>query len=347
MKKRRLQVLWLTVGIVTVLLVFLSLISGFLEKWLWMRELGYQAIFWRIWLTKWSLFVVSFLCVFVYLSINFRLMNKTPLDNPWRALRQVHGGQMGESVPLHRVPWTLSYLLISGFVAVMFALTFYPQWDAYLRFRWGGATGIADPVFHADTGFYLFQLPFYKLIQDGLLMLAFLTAALIFGAYLLTGAFRLTSPHRVQAERRTVAHLSVLVAVFFAVWAWGYYLDRYELMYSTQGVVYGVGYTAYHMTRISLWIMLVASIALALATLVNVFVPRFVALVAAVGGYFLLYFVVLIVLPVLVQKFWVEPSELELETPYLKNNIEFTRKAFQLDQIEEKQYPAPDGSDPE
>ncbi len=339
-KRRRTRVLWLLAGGIIALIVFLSLISGFLEKWLWMRQLGYRAIFWRIWLIKWSLFIVSFLCVFAYLAINFRLMRRTSLEHAWTAIRRVRGAQAPAEDSLRHVPWTLGYLLVSAVIAVVFALTFYPQWDAYIRFHWGEATGTTDPIFHADTGFYLFQLPFYKLIQGGLLMLAFLTAAIISGAYVLTGAFQLTSAHKLQAERRTVAHLSILVAVFFAVWAWGYYLDRYELMYSTQGVVYGVGYTAYHMTRISLWIMLVASIALAVATLVNVFVPRFMALVAVVGGYFLLYFVVLIALPALVQKFWVEPSELEFETPYLEHNIDFTRKAFQLDKIEEKQYPS-------
>ena len=35
-----------------------------------------------------------------------------------------------------------------------------------------------------------------------------------------------------------------------------------------------------------------------------------------------------------------QPSELALETPYLKNYIAFTRKAFQLDKIQKTSYPA-------
>jgi uncharacterized membrane protein (UPF0182 family) len=222
----------------------------------------------------------------------------------------------------------------------MFGLGFYPEWDKYLRFRWGESTGAIDPIFHVDAGFYLFQLPFYKLVQDSLVLLAFITAVLISGVYAWSGSFQVTPERRLRAERRTVGHLSVLVAVFFAAWAWGYYLDRYYLMYSTQGVVYGVGYTAYHVTRICLWIMLLASVGLAIATLLNIFMRRFGALVAMVAGYFVLYFILLIILPAAVQKFWVEPSELEREAPYLKHNIDFTRKAFQLDKIEEKRYPA-------
>jgi uncharacterized membrane protein (UPF0182 family) len=342
-RHRLIKVLWLSAAIVFAVLIFLSLISGFLQKWLWMRQLGYQAIFWRIWFIKWSLFIVSFLCVFVYLVVNFRLVKGMPpkqlrvpvsVNSNMRVSRYTSGQQVSPAI------WTISYVLLSGFIALMFALSFYPKWDEYLRFRWGGATGITDPIYHTDVGFYLFRLGFYKLLEESLLALAFLAVVLISVTYIWSGAFRVVATRRVQVERRTVGHLSVLVAVFFAVWAWGYYLDRYELMYSTMGVVYGVGYTAYHVTRVCLWIMFFASIGLAVATLVNLFVRKFMALVSIVAGYFILYFIVLIILPALVQKYWVEPSELERETPYLKHNIGFTRKAFQLDRIEEKRYPS-------
>ncbi|MEJ2701195.1 MAG: UPF0182 family protein [Sedimentisphaerales bacterium] len=339
-RRRLVQALWLSVGAVIVLIVFLTLISGFLQKWLWMREVGYKAIFWRIWFIKWSLLIVSFACVFAYLAVNFRLVKGMPPSAMWTGVRRA-----GEVRELNRPPispalWTLSYLVVSGFIALMFALFFYPEWDTYLRFHYGGSTGIADPIFHADVGFYLFRLPFYKLVQDSLVVLAFLTVVLISGAYVWAGAFRPDETRRLYVERRTVAHLSVLVAIFFFAWAWGYYLDRYDLMYSTEGVVYGVGYTAYHVTRICLWIMLLASIGLAVVTLLNIFLRKFIALVAAVTCYFLLYFVLLMILPGVVQKFRVVPSELELETPFLTHNIEFTRKAFALDRIEEKHYPA-------
>jgi uncharacterized membrane protein (UPF0182 family) len=101
-----------------------------------------------------------------------------------------------------------------------------------------------------------------------------------------------------------------------------------------------VGYTVYHVTRVSLWVMFFASFALAFLILFNLLKRRLKTLLLGVGGYFVLYFVVITLLPGLVQKFEVEPSELELETPYLKHNIDFTRKAFQLDQIEVRAYPA-------
>ena len=128
----------------------------------------------------------------------------------------------------------------------------------------------------------------------------------------------------------------MLVANF----GWGFYLDHYELVYSTLGVVYGAGYAADHVTRVALWFMVgVSAVACALLIL-NFFRPRLKdvgcwsrSVRGSVGHRGVL-------LPFVFQKFVVQPSELALETPYLKNYIDFTRKAFQLDKIQETSYPA-------
>jgi uncharacterized membrane protein (UPF0182 family) len=58
------------------------------------------------------------------------------------------------------------------------------------------------------------------------------------------------------------------------------------------------------------------------------------------GGYAVIYFLSLVILPAAVQSFVVEPNELELETPFLRHNIGFTREAFQLDRVDERSYGA-------
>jgi hypothetical protein len=132
----------------------------------------------------------------------------------------------------------------------------------------------------------------------------------------------------------------VLLFILVANWGWGLYLDHYNLVYSTLGVVYGAGDTADHVTRIALWIMVgVSAVGCALLAL-NFFRPRFWALLAGCGVYVGLYVIGILLLPVVFQKFFVQPSELALETPYLKNYIEFTRNAYQLDAIQETAYPA-------
>jgi uncharacterized membrane protein (UPF0182 family) len=138
----------------------------------------------------------------------------------------------------------------------------------------------------------------------------------------------------------TVRHLSILFLVLVCSWGWGFYLDHYELLYSTQGVVYGAGYTADHVTRIAFWIMASAATALCALLVLNAFRPRFRAVVLGCGLYVGLYFIAVWLAPALFQRFMVQPNELARETPYLKNNIEFTRKAYGLDAIHETSYPA-------
>jgi hypothetical protein len=48
-------------------------------------------------------------------------------------------------------------------------------------------------------------------------------------------------------------------------------------------------------------------------------------------------------LPVLFQRFFVKPSELQLETPYIQRNITLTREAYNLRQITVKPFPAEQG----
>ena len=339
--QKKARVIFLTlIGVAIVLLIFLSMTSGLIQQWLWMRQVGYLDIFWRLLSVKWSLWGLAFLAVFFYAWVNFRFAATITAAFP----RTADGDstliyiKADQGIPPRFLK--TAGVVISIVIALIFAFVFYPAWDTYLRFHWGGTVGQLDPIFSKDIGFYLFRLPFYELIQNSLMSMTFITLLIVLIAYSYFGAFRFSRGEILQRNWKVIGHLSLLFIFLISVWGWGYYLDRFELLYSTTGVVYGVGYTAYNVSRITLWIMLFASIILAVVIAASFFTRRFGMLLISAVGYFVLYFAIIIVLPGLVQKFKVQPSELELETPYLKHNIEFTRKAFQLDQIEETTYPA-------
>ena len=80
--------------------------------------------------------------------------------------------------------------------------------------------------------------------------------------------------------------------------------------------------------------------ALCALLVLNIFRPRFRTIAIGSGIYVGLYFIAVWLAPALFQRFMVQPNELARETPYLKNNIEFTRKAYSLDTIQETSYPA-------
>jgi uncharacterized membrane protein (UPF0182 family) len=332
--------LWLLLIVVLLAIAGLSAISAWIQEWLWMKQMDYVQVFWRILSTKFALASLAALAAILYLWLNLRFAIT--------AIFRLRGSSVGSDMVIYTrqglrisafVTKALA-LLGSAFVGIVFALTFYSQWDLFLRFEWGGAFGQADPIYGRDIGFYLFRLPFYELLHNSLSGLALVTLGAVAAAYGYFSVFRPRQLQRIDVDRTVLGHLSVLLALFTICWAWGFYLDRFELLYSTRGVVYGVGWTAFHFERPGLWVMLCAALAL------GVFVPwcalkrRLVPILSGIGIYFILYFLVLVLIPGLVQKYQVEPSELELETPYLKHNIDFTRKAFQLDKITEKAYPA-------
>jgi uncharacterized protein len=329
------RILGLLLLAVILALFFLSLLTGKLVEWLWMKELGYENIFWELLAIRLGWFGLAFVLVFIYFwgNLLLALRNSLTSEEEQRILMLEGGGR------ITRKGARIITLAFSCMLALIFASVFYSQWDTYLRFRWGGPFGLSDPIFGMDVGFYLFRLPFYELIQTSVTGLTFTVFLMILIAYLFLGVVRWGGGSPRGKNWTATVHGSVLFVLFVANWMWGYYLDRFELLYSTLGVVYGVGYTAFHVTRISLWVMLFASLSLILWILWNLWRRQGKRILLGVGGYFLLHFIVITVLPAAVQKFTVEPSELELETPYLKHNIDFTRRAFQLDPIEVKTYP--------
>ena len=161
-----------------------------------------------------------------------------------------------------------------------------------------------------------------------------------------TSAFCVSPARRtIETANRAVQHLSILLFILAGAFGWGYYLDRFELLYSTTGVVYGVGYTAAHVTLLALWAMIGVSAAACILLVFNFFRPRWKAMGIGLVSYVALYIIGIMLIPALFQKFVVQPNELSLETPYLKNYIEFTRKAYKLDAIQETAYPGIGGSD--
>jgi uncharacterized membrane protein (UPF0182 family) len=320
------------IPIVLLLGVALITIPALLQKWLWMSQLNYAGIFWTILSVKWGLTVIGFLAAFLFLWINLRYaINRTFAQGPARVV---------QDIPVTRHAFTRLALLATVVIAAVFASGLYTQWDTYLRFQYGGSFGAADPVFGRDLGFYLFHLPFYQLLQSSLVFLLSITLMAVIVQYAYFGFLRLNGPQTASAQKEPIQHVSIVLLILAAASGWGFYLDRFKLLYSTMGAVYGVGYTADHVTIAALWCMIAVSATACALLVANLFRPRWKPMAMGIGIFAVSYVVSVTVVPLLFQKFVVQPNELGLETPYLKSYIDFTRKAYHLDAIQETAYPA-------
>jgi uncharacterized membrane protein (UPF0182 family) len=337
--------LQLLVPAVILLFILIGLVTGYLQKWLWMRQLHYTGIFWTLLSVQWSMFAAAFVIVFLFMWINLRQALRYSGATGDRKMRRpvTSRGQEAARLRHDQIEFELSHslmqsgIIIASLLVAWFAAeVFFSQWDSFLRFRYGGSFGVADPLFGIDVGFYVFRLPFYQMLQTSALMLTIVTMLWGGGIYLLKAGLS----GMVAWRRHAASHLSVLLFIMTAILGWGFWLDHYELVYSTMGVVYGAGFTADHFTRFALWVMVVVSAVACAALAFNVLRPRLRLLATGVCVYVAIYAVGVFLVPALFQQFVVVPSELAFETPFLKNYIAFTRKAYDLDTIQETSYPA-------
>jgi len=317
--------------------VFIALIAAprFVQQWLWMRQMDYSTIFWTLVFVRAGLSFLTFALAFLFMWLNARQISR---NNFGRAAPGA-GAKSTRAALVGQIVGRSSLLMMAG-IAVLFAAGMYTQWDTFLRFRYGGSFSLADPVFGLDLGFYLFRLPWYELLQQNLVFLTLVTIVLVGALYAGSGLLPSMGKPPAVAGTRAAKHASLLAFVLMAAIGWGYYLDRFDLLYSTRGVVYGAGYTADHVMLPALWAMLFVSALACLLLAYNFYKPSWRVLAAGSVSYAAFYVIALMAVPALFQKFLVQPNELKLETPYLKNYIAFTRKAYGLDAIQETAYPA-------
>ncbi len=252
-----------------------------------------------------------------------------------------HGAEFafagGESMP-DLVP--VGGWVIAGF-AVLLALgvagAVSGAWETLLlwvnRVPFSTTSSVVDPIFGKDISFFLFELPFYRLVQElanGILLAALAVAG---ARYLLA----ITRGGEVFITRVRV-HLAILAGLYLLSVALGYQLDKYELVYSHAGVATGVSYTDAH-ARFLAYDVLTFLSGLAGALLVAGAFTRWMwPLGVIVGVWFAASIVLGSVYPEAIQRFTVDPNTYAQEQPYIANNIAMTRMAFGLDQWNTQQY---------
>ncbi len=316
--------------------VFLSFLSGTLVEWLWMDNLGFFTIFSRTILLKAAVFTVAFAFIFLFSWTNIEAAVRFSL----RKEELFIVGYQNTVISLQKA----RLIAIGGVLifSVLFALVLMNQWNTLLEYLWREPVHRTDPIYHLDLMFYLFKLPFYNLVQNSLASLFLIALVTVLLIYFSLEKIPLESAMLISIDRPVLTHIAVLSILFVVTLGAGYLLDRYDLLFSTRGVVSGMGYVDYHLVRTSLLVMFFASLALAAAIALTAYLKRIGYLVFAFGTFILLALFSLGILPAFMQKFIVRPNELDLEKPFLEHNISMTRKAYGLDRIHERSYSAAD-----
>jgi uncharacterized protein len=311
-------------------------VAGIYTNWLWFQNLGYQTVFSTVLVTKVMLGFTAGLIAAAVIWLNFKLALRLSPEPPRGERLFTIRGERIAAPDFARLAGRLGLpaaLALGAFVGTLA----WGEWDIFLRFRHQAPFGEADPIFGRDIGFYFFTLPLLEVVARLLLILVIVSligAALIYMAR----AANTFSEWRTQFafERGPRAHLLSLVAALFLVLAWQAYLEMPNLLYSARGPVAGVSYTDLNAALPLLYAQVGVAVIVAALAAASMWRSKSRLLWAGVGAY-LLVLAGSWLYPGIVQRFSVAPNELQKETPYIEHNIAATRKAFGLNQVEERE----------
>lgn len=325
---------WLRRGVLLLLwgglgILAITALASFYVDLAWFAELNALPVLWTRVFARWGLGLGAFVFALAVVGVNIRAC--------WRGADPAWA-------------WAIA-LGLSGCLAWFLS----QHWFTLLLWLHQVPVGESDPIFNRDLGFFLFSLPFWEKLQHwcfNLVLLTLVAVALIYFVELGLSEQRLTLALSLFAQR----HLLILGGALFLLRAWGHWLERYKLLYSTRGVVFGAGFTDVHatlpattlmsgvafLTALGFWALARQGIRLNLPLFKSWCPPWGSSLLAPAllwGAYLGFGLLTTRLYPHLVQTFLVTPNELELERPYLEHNIRFTRAGFGLTQVEVKPFP--------
>lgn len=314
-----------TALIIAVLIVALFTTANFWINWWWFGSVGYRSVLATRYLASAIAFLLGGTAAAAFLWANWSYA----LRDPTAASSNQYGGQRPST--LRRVG-AVPLWMATGLVFFVAAVAAADRWQLWLLFLQGGDFGLQDPIFGRDAGFYVFSVPALVALQRGAITLLLTTIAVVGAVYVLRLGLRGINLRQVPQHVRT--HLLALAGGLLLLIGFGYILANYRLLSSSNGVVYGLGYTDANVVRWTNYALAAVSIATAGLLLVNAVVRRIRWLLIALGAWAVIAVVLGVLVPPIVQQTIVEPNELSRERPYIANNIAMTRAAFDLGETE-------------
>ncbi len=335
--RRRIGRILLAAALAALLLLLLGRgAAGFYAEILWYDGLGYLSTFWTRFGLGTAVRVVAAAIGAGVVFLNLWWVARHV--GPVRLRRRYGNLEIAERIPRERV------LGIALAIAVLGG-----WWLAELQFGdaavltlvswlWQVPWGVADPLFGRDIAFYVFGLPAMATIIGFLIMVTVWTLALVALGHVLVGGIEWVES-RLTLTRPARIHLALLVAGLLALLAARFWLARYFLVVDGSGVGGGIGFTDVD-ARLPVYAFMTLLTLAAAGSVVygawrTAVVPPVVGLGALLAGGLLLT----TAWPAVVQKFQVEPNELTREAPYIRWNMEFTRRAFGLDEMRRERFP--------
>jgi len=306
---------------------------------LWFGSLGYADVFWKTLNLQWEVFAAFAAATFLILYGSFLALKRAHLPDLPAGHTIFIGGQ---PVKLPVAPvLRLIALGVSLAIAVATGGAMSGEWPTLALFWYAPRTaGVVDPIFGKPLNFFLFALPAWQLIVGWLLTLSVMTCAFAVFFILITGGARVLAGRLSRSVTLPWRGLSITFAFLLLILAMRVYLGRFDRLLDDHTIFGGVTYTDAHIALTGMLIVCAALVlGAAIAAINAVRVPRGRWLVMAILPAAVCYVTVQAV-AWYVSSFIVKPNELVREKPYIVYNADLTRRAYGLNQVVQREFPA-------
>lgn len=335
-RPKRRSALMPTIIVVAVLVVAVLIFSGIYTDLLWFNQIGFSEVFWTERIAKILIFIAGFLIMAAGVYFSIRAAYKArPIYAPDSAHEDNLNRYQMQLEPIRRVVM-IGVPIVFGLFAGTAAMA---QWEKVMLFLYRVPFGSTDPEFGLDISFYTNTLPFLGFLVGMLIsatVIAFIAGML---THYLYGAIRLTE-RGIFTTRGAQIHIAILAGVFLLLLAGNFWLGRYATLQDNGGFRAGAMFTDVNAVIPTKAILAAAAIIVAILFIVAAFIGKWKLPLIGAGMLVVTAIVAGGLYPMAIQAWQVKPSQGNMEAEFIQRNIEMTREAYGLSDIEVTPYKA-------
>lgn len=336
--KNKNVLLWAVSIIAFLGFIFANKIVALLTDFLWFKELNLSSIFMTTIGSKIGCGLIAGLAALAVIYANIFIATRLARNSErFTGILETQLLQL-----LSRIPLVGAVLFLASIVvASMIGSGASNAWELYLKFANAVPFGINDPLFGKDISFFVFQLPFYRVVYQStltMLFFSFVGAAFVYFINLQC----VFDGRRLFIARQARTHLLLLLGMVVASLFFLFKFQLYAQVIAQGSLVNGAGFSQIKVGIPVLGAMSYVSIIAAALVWATIFRRTF-KLLAAAAALPIVCLVLGFLASQMIQKFVVGPDELNKEAPYIGWSIQNTRVAYGLDKIDSRHF-VPEGN---
>jgi uncharacterized membrane protein (UPF0182 family) len=340
LKNAKKPVFGIIITLIIISFIFIKNIIDLIINIKWFKEVGYLSVYFTQLTATLKLSIPLFIICFIAVWIYYKGIRKSIVKYKKVIEIDLNRNKVEQRIII------ISDLLISLFIAISFSLKY---WYSILQFTNSQNFNTKDPIFNLDISFFIFKLPLIQSLYGTFMSLLIFLVISTFAIYIIMNvsenkiSFRRDAYNDFKWIKSDITkfagkQFAIVAALFLILLSLGFMIRAWNLVYSSRGVVFGASYTD---TKISLrfyYGISIASIIGAIIVFTSIIRTKVKPIIVTLGLIFALVIVEGIVSNV-VQTVIVNPNENTLESQYIDYNIQATRKAFNINDIEIENYP--------